>query len=183
MADVRQIAALCVAQKSIYKSLDGVDAYDIKRDCRTFPGGMPVVCHPTCKGWSVYTKQQAKLKDGEMEAGFFCAQKLRECGGVLEQPAHSELFKAAELPLPGEPEREGLWSMEVWQAWWGYPVKKQTWLCFGHVPKSEIEVPFTLHSRGGDRRRQQVMSKAQRSATTEPFAKWLIDAARRSTKC
>ena len=46
---VRNVAALCVAPNSHYKTMPGVDAYDISRDVRSFTGGMPVVAHPPCR--------------------------------------------------------------------------------------------------------------------------------------
>ena len=172
------IAALCVSRVSIYKTIQGVECYDIDRDARMFNGGMSIVAHPPCRAWSAYCAHQAKPLPGEKELGLWCAEKLRECGGVLEHPAYSRLFDAAGLPKPGQPECGGMWSMAVDQSWWGDPRKKSTWLCFSNVPRTEIEVPFVLRSCRGDRRRWQVMSKHQRSATCEGFARWLVDCAR-----
>ena len=177
---LRTVAALCVAPNSIYKALPGVDAYDKARDVRTFSGGMPVVAHPPCRAWSAYTAHQAKPEPGEAELGLLCADWLREWGGVLEHPAHSRLFKAARLPQPGKRAGE-LFTVPVLQAWWGYPMRKETWLCFSCVDIMALEYPYTEHdSRAGvgDRSRQQVMSKHQRAATVEPMARWLVDAAR-----
>ena len=122
------IAALCVSRVSIYKTLEGVDCFDIDRDVRTFAGGMPIVAHPPCRSWSAYCAHQAKPLPGEKELGLWCVDKLRECGGVLEHPAHSRLFDAAGMPKPGEPERGGLWSLAVDQSWWGDTRKKKTWI-------------------------------------------------------
>ncbi|MCB1622262.1 MAG: hypothetical protein KDI44_16165 [Thiothrix sp.] len=175
----RQIAALCIAGNSVYKTLPGVDAYDMKRDVRTFDGGMPVVAHPPCRAWSAFTRHQAKPAPGEAELGLLCADWLRKEGGVLEHPAHSRLFDAAGLPKPGQ--RDGdLWTLPVWQAWWGYPMRKATWLCFCRVKPDSISIPFRLHDQGADWRREQLMSKHQRAATTASFAAWLIAAARNS---
>jgi hypothetical protein len=116
---------------------------------------------------------------GEKELGLLCAEWLRRCGGVLEHPAHSRLFAAAGLPTPGQSDGN-LWTIEVWQAWWGYPMRKATWLCFCNVPIERVRVPLILHPHGCDRRRQQLMSKHQRAATTEAFARWLVEAARES---
>lgn len=173
----RHVAALCVAARSAYQGMDGVDCYDQVRDARTFDGGMPIVAHPPCRSWSAYCAHQAKPDPGERELGIWCCDQLREHGGVLEQPAHSRLFAAAGLPMPGKPKGE-LWTLPVWQCWWGYPMRKATWLCFAKVPRDQIQTPFSLHSPGADRRRQQLMSKNQRSHTCEPMARWLVDAAR-----
>lgn len=175
----RPVAALCVAPNSIYHRLPGVDAFDRSRDVRTFAGGVPIVAHPPCRTWSTYTRHQAKPDPGEKWLGMHCADLLRRWGGVLEHPAHSRLFEAAGLPPPGE-RRGDLFTVAVWQAWWGYPMKKATWLCFSRVPLEATRPPFKLHDQRADRRRQQLMSKHQRSATCEPLALWLVDVARQS---
>lgn len=177
---VRPIAALCVQRNSVYHHLEGVEAYDMKRDARSFPGGMPIVAHPPCRAWSAYCAHQARPAAGEKELGVWCAEMLRKCGGVLEQPAHSRLFDAACLPKPGV-RKDGLWTTEVWQAWWGYPMKKATWLCFAHILPTELYYPLVLHPQGYDRRREQLMGKNQRSATNEKFARYLVAAARMAT--
>ena len=176
------VAALCVSSNSIYKSLPGVQAFDRRRDVRTFSGGMPVVAHPPCRLWSAYTAHQAKATDpaAERALGLLCADWLRSEGGVLEQPAHSRLFAAAGLPPPGC-RRGELFTVEVWQAWWGYSMRKATWLCFCGIDMRTVEFPYQEHdsrSGHGDRRRQQVMSKNQRAATCESLARWLVDLAR-----
>ena len=167
--DLRTIAALCIAPNSLYKRMPGVEAYDQARDVRSFAGGMPVVAHPPCRAWSAYTAHQAKPAEGEKELGLLCAEWLRSEGGVLEHPAHSRLFEAARLPMPGQ--RQGdLYTMLVWQAWWGYPMRKATWLCFSRVDVREIELPYRPHdSRAGegDRRRQQVMINGQELSENE----------------
>ena len=182
LVESRTVAALCVAPNSGYKAMAGVDCYDMGRDVRTFAGGMPVVAHPPCRAWSAYTAHQAKPADGEKELGLLCAEWLRSEGGVLEHPAHSRLFDAARLPMPGQ--RLGdLYTMLVHQAWWGYPMRKATWLCFSRVDARDLELPYRPHdSRAGvgDRRRQQVMSKHQRAATCEGLAHWLVHAARKT---
>lgn len=174
-----RVAILCASPNSVYHSMPGVDVYDKARDVRTFGGGAPVVAHPPCRAWSAYTRHQAKPEPGEADLGLLCAEWLRSEGGVLEHPAHSRLFDAAGLPKPGE-RRGDLRTIMVLQAWWGYPMRKATWLCFSRVSPGSLLVPYRDHdSRAGvgDRRRQQVMSKHQRAATCPAFAEWLIAAA------
>ena len=64
--DGRKVAALFVRRDSVYKKIPGVDCYDIDRDARTFPGGMPIVAHPPCRTWGKY-RHRAKAPDGEHE--------------------------------------------------------------------------------------------------------------------
>ena len=169
------VAVLCASRTSIYHSL-GVDVYDDTRDAMTFPGDQPVIAHPPCRAWSAFCAHQAKPEPGEKDLGLWCCEQLKQCGGVLEHPAHSRMFAAAGLPLPGE-RCGGLWSMAVDQSWWGDSRKKGTWLCFSRVAKENIEVPFILRDSSGDRRRWQVMSKRQRAETCIQFAEWLISVA------
>lgn len=180
--ELRIVSVLCAAPRSVYRDLPGVEVYDRRRDARTFAGDTPIVAHPPCRGWSAKTRHQAKPEPGEMDLGLWCVEQLRRCGGVLEQPAFSHLFAAAGLPRPGNPgewRRDGeVWSIAVWQAWWGYPMRKATWLAFCRVPYNAVQIPFRLHSRGNDRRAEQVMSRQQRSATPRDFAEWLVSLAR-----
>jgi hypothetical protein len=174
---VLPVAVLCVAPKSIYRTLPNVECYDITRDVRTFTGGMPVVAHPPCRSWSAYCAHQAKPLPGEKELGPLCVEWLRKCGGVLEHPAHSRLFDACKLPKPGWA-RGDLWSVEVLQAWWGDSRTKKTWLCFAGISPNDVQLPLRLHDPSGDRRRWQVMSHTQRSATNPNMAVWLVETAR-----
>ena len=173
------VSVLCAARNSMYHTIPAVVVYDKRRDARIFPGGTPIVAHPPCRSWSAFTKHLAKPEPGEKELGLWCCDQLRAWGGILEQPAHSGLFAAAGLPMPGQGERDGVWSLEVWQAWWGYESKKSTWLAFVGVSPNDVITPMTLHARGRDKRTQQLMSRNQRSATPLLFATWLIDLARR----
>ena len=174
------VSVLFAARNSVYHSLDGVEVYDAKRDATTFDMSTPIVAHPPCRSWSAFTAHQAKPEPGEKELGLFAVDCLRKCGGILEHPAHTRLFDAAGIPHPGQPSRDGMWSLQVWQAWWGYPMKKATWLAFSGIDSSKVETPFRLHSMGADRRRQQLMSKNQRAATCLAFAQWLVNYSRTS---
>jgi len=178
---MRTVSVLCTSRRSAYHDIIGVECYDKRRDARTFPGNTPIIAHPPCRGWSVRLKHLAKPEPGEMELGLWCCEQLRKCGGVLEQPAFSELLLAGGLPRPDDPCSDDLWSMKVWQAWWGYPMQKTTWLVFAGIDRMLIQTPLRLHARGQDRRRFQRMTPIQKSATTPEFAQWLVDAARLST--
>jgi len=178
MTSLRTIAALCVAANTPYRTMPGVECYDKRRDARSFNGGMPIICHPPCRAWSAFLRHQAKPDPGESELGLFCAERLRECGGVLEHPAYSRLFDAAKLPRPLERSSD-LWTIAVWQSWWGYPMRKGTWLCFSRVDPARVEVPYRmLNDRGADRIIFKGMSRTQRAQTTPAFADWLVNLAR-----
>jgi hypothetical protein len=176
----RRVAVLCCKSTSEYKQMPNVECYDEDRDVRTFAGGMPVVAHPPCRSWSAFCRHQAKPEPGEKELGPLCANWIRKCGGVLEHPAHSHLWSAADLPRPGTI-RGSLWSVEVWQCWWGYPLGiKRTWLCFAGIKPADVHYPFLLRAQGGDKRAWSVGSTSWRDRTTREFAEWLVATARQS---
>jgi hypothetical protein len=172
------VAVLCAQLNSVYHDIEGLEVYDINRDARTFSGGMPVIAHPPCRSWSAHCAHQAKPAPGERELGLWCVDQVKRWGGVLEQPANSRLWDAARLPKPGWTHTRDLWAMEVWQAWWGYPMRKATWLLFSQICPMTVRTPLQLHPRGCDRRREQLMSKNERSKTTPEFARWLVMTAR-----
>lgn len=171
------VSVLCASRGSVYKRLEGVDVYDINRDCYTFDQSTPVVAHPPCRAWSAYCRHQAKPREGEKDIAPWCVDQLRQCGGVLEHPAHSTLWDHLSLPKPGDRRRHGLWSYALNQSWFGDTRTKKTWLLLSGVDDVP-EIPFRLHDSAGDRRRWQVMSKNQRAATHIDFARWLVATAR-----
>lgn len=191
----RTVAVLCAARKTSYREIPGVEIYDEVRDARTFPGGMPVIAHPPCRRWTTFGANMLKAtaKHGnrlptdaeikqERELGLWCARQVQENGGILEQPAGSKLFESAGLPLPGLPQSPESFSLHVWQAWWGYPLKKGTWLYFCGISKFVIEIPFVLRPLNTHDGREWDFkishSSRMRSHTVPAFANWLVDLAR-----
>lgn len=176
-----KVAVLCCSRNSVYKSIEGLDCYDVDRDARTFRGGMPVIAHPPCRLWSAYCSHQAKSDDPDAERalGVWCADQVEKWGGVLEQPAHSRLFDAAELPKPGRVRPDAMsvsWSIELPQYWFGDSREKNTWLYFSKIPINHIPpMPIRLKPDGGDRRIWQLMSKNERERTPRAFAEWLFE--------
>lgn len=174
----RTVAVLCVARNSVYKQLPHVDAFDELRDARSFSGDCPIVAHPPCRAWSRFCSHQAKPIEGEKELAPFVVEILRKNGGVLEHPAHSTLWDYMGLPMPGEPERHGLWTLAVDQAWWGDRRSKRTWLLFSHIDPANVIVPLRLHDSRKDREQWNAMSKNKRAATPPAMALWLVEVAR-----
>ena len=171
-----KVAVLCVSRNSIYNQFDNVDVFDIDRDARTFDGLSPIIAHPPCRAWSAFCRHQAKPGPGEKRLGLWCCEQLKKNGGVLEQPAFSRLFHAGGLPPRGVFKGD-LFTIEVNQSWWGYPMIKKTWLCFSRIDPHEIQLPPQSPPPPGSRRTQQKMSKHQRAATCREFAEFLIKAA------
>lgn len=182
---IRDVAALCISGRSIYKHLPGVLAYDVGRDAFSFKGGMPVVAHPPCRCWSRFLSNQAKPPDRfrEMSLGRWCVEKVIENGGVLEHPAHSGLFEVLGLPTPNRQRVDPfLFSIEVRQADFGFPTEKRTWLLIAGVPISSMPPMPTLPAtpRLFGTCQKPGLSQAGRSRTMQPFAEWLCQVARAS---
>lgn len=175
-----QVSVLCVSGRSIYHHLHGVDAYDQKRDCRQFAGRDPVIAHPPCRTWSKYLRHMAKPVSlvEEQKLAFFCLEKVLQNGGILEQPAGSRFWKAANLPLPNEPAEPFLYTVYVEQQWFGYCSRKPTWLLVSGIPRKELpELPFSFNANSSGTEGQ---SQFARSRTVRPFAEWMLKAARQS---
>ena len=175
---VRPIAVLCAQTNSHYNGMEGVEVFGKERDARTFAGGMPVIAHPPCRAWSAFCRHQAKPEPGEKELGLWCVEQVRRWGGILEQPAHSHLWQAGNLPKPGWTHTADSWSLEVWQVWWGFFQQKRTWLYLQNISPLDVKLPFKLHARGYDKRAWQLSNPTARSKTTPAFARWLVETAR-----
>lgn len=184
------VAALFVRADSIYKTLPGVDCWDIDRDARKWPGGCPVVAHPPCRAWGKL-RAFAKPRPDEKDLALFAIDQVRKFGGVLEHPRGSALWRVAGLPdpLPGLIDGWGGWSLVVHQSWFGHRAEKSTLLYIvGCVPANVPAIPLFLghashvvgprSGRSKDNCRPSI-GKAEREHTPVDFARWLVELARR----
>jgi len=189
---VNSVAALFVRRDSIYKRLPDVDAYDIDRDARSFPGGMPVVAHPPCRAWGGL-RQFAKPRPDEKSLALFAVGQVRREGGVLEHPRASTLWRECDLPLGLETDAFGGFSISVDQSWWGYPARKATLLYVCGCARADLPpMPISLHlppklvdssARQKGRMNGHYLPKSQREVTVEPLAMWLVELALRCSAC
>src|SRR5262249_24167272 len=135
--DTQMVAALYIEKGGVYWDLPGVDPWDEERDAGLYEGPWPVVAHPPCARWSRlagFTEYRFGLKRGD-DGGCFehALRSVREFGGVLEHPAHSDAFKKFGLPRPTTSEgwtlgMDGGASCYLEQGRYGLPVKKATCL-------------------------------------------------------
>jgi hypothetical protein len=183
------VAVLFARRDSIYKrsqfvALAGLDVYDIDRDARTWPGGCPVIAHPPCRSWG-RLRHFARAPEGEHELGFWAVEQVRQYGGVLEHPASSTLWPAAELPKPGEFDSFNGWTLAAPQWWWGHRARKDTLFYIRGVGPDEIPpLPFRLGQpshvvQSRKRGSRPHIPKAERERTPFRLAIWLVDLARR----
>jgi len=133
---VTVIAALYVDPRGCYAGLPDVELWDEARDARTYAGPHPVVAHPPCSRWcrlAGLVEARWGHKRGE-DGGCFAAAlaSVREWGGVLEHPAHTDAWAAHDLPAPPWVGWQrafcGGWVCHVEQGRYGHPAKKATWL-------------------------------------------------------
>lgn len=111
-----RVAALWVQRGSVYKRLLGhAYCWDEDRDARTYDGPWPVVCHPPCGPWGVlaWRCRQSRLD------GIAAMEIVHRCGGVVEQPRGSQLFKQF---------GRGGYVIHLMQGEWGFPAPKPTLL-------------------------------------------------------
>lgn len=183
---MKTIAALFVRADSVYKTMPGVDAWDIERDARKWQGGCPVVAHPPCRAWS-RLRALAKPQPDEMDLARLAVSQVRRWGGVLEHPAFSTLWADQSLPRPAtHADQWGGWTLPIVQHWWGHRAKKATWLYIvGVVPMALPDIPLCLgaashvvaSSYRGPKTRLEI-TKAEREHSPPAFAEWLVAVAR-----
>jgi hypothetical protein len=180
------IAVLFARADSVYKTIPGLDVYDIERDARTWPGGCPVIAHPPCRAWG-RLRQFAKPREDEKSLGPLAMAMVRKYGGVLEHPASSTLFAFCHAPRPGWfPDPWGGWTMRIDQFVFGHRAEKATWLYI--VGCSPDDIPY-IPIRGGSPThcirptkaypRLPSVTKAEREHTPPLLAQWLVDLAGR----
>jgi hypothetical protein len=191
-----KVAVLFAREDSIYKKIAGCDVYDIERDARTFPGGLPIVAHPPCRAWG-NLRTFAKPRDDEKALAPWVIDQIRQFGGVLEHPKGSSLWPTLGLPSGLGPDLYGGFTIHVDQFWWGHKAKKSTQLYICGCTPAQIPImPLKLgeathviarHGRmpNGQRvvkgmpRWRPETSKAEREETPPDFALWLVALASR----
>lgn len=189
------VAVLFARADSIYKTLPGVQVYDMERDARTYDGPWPVVAHPPCTRWSMingvvlsrYPHKAAEFAWGNDGGTFqFALDTVRRVGGVLEHPAGSRAWQHFGLPRRGRmPDRWGGWTAEVRQCDWGHRAEKRTWLYIvGAGPDDLPTMPAPRQHtavvvRMPECRTVEIMGKAEREHTPPQLAEWLVALARR----
>jgi len=197
---VKTVAVLFARADSIYKTLPGVDVWDVARDARTWPGGCPVVAHPPCRTWGTLAHLFSHPA-GERDLAPWALAQVRANGGVLEHPRKSRLWPEFSLPWPGEGRDEfGGWTLPIDQNWWGHRARKATFLYIvGCDPWDVPEMPIVLGETthvisqnrtlpGGRRLRKGMpgwrpdVSEAEQEHTPVALALWLVELARRCAR-
>lgn len=182
------IAAVLFARSdSIYKTIEGLDVYDIERDARSYSGNLPIIAHPPCRAWG-RLRGLAKPRFDEMDLARFATLYIRKNGGVLEHPESSMLWKEQNMPIPkkcapGSMDEFGGWTLPIQQFSFGHRARKNTWLYIvGVSPRSIPDLPLVLGNanfvvssskRGG--KKMPEISRDEREHTPVDLANWLVE--------
>ncbi len=192
------VAVLFARADSHYKTLNGVDVWDIERDARTWPGGTPLVAHPPCRAWG-RLRHLARPRPDERALALLAVDQVRRFGGALEHPRCSTLWPTCGMPQPGQGrDHHGGWTLGISQHWWGHRAEKLTLLYIvGCAPADVPTMPMVLgaashviamdkSARVGRGRLTKGMqgwrpevTKAEREHTPPALARWLVDLASR----
>lgn len=182
-----QISVLFCRADSIYKTL-GLDCWDKERDALNWPGGNAIIAHPPCRAWGQLA-HFAKPLPGERELALWSVAQIRKNGGVLEHPRASKLWPEMGLPLGGNRDEYGGFSLSVDQHWWGHRARKRTLLYIVGCEPSDIP-PYPLrfelvshvitqkYRKDHPRFKSRVTQK-EREATPVDFALWLVELAKK----
>ena len=179
------VSALFVLEDSIYKNL-GIDCYDINRNALSFPLTNPVIAHPPCRSWGKLS-HFCNYDHKEHQLALWAIRVIRRCGGVLEHPATSRLFKYY-LPSPGHTDIYGGFSFCVDQFWFGHKARKKTllYVCGCNptdIPRYNLSFDSVLYVCGRNHNlnkstiRKKEISRKERSQTPVDFARYLISIA------
>ncbi|HRQ88093.1 MAG TPA: hypothetical protein PLA50_04805 [Bacteroidia bacterium] len=186
-ADCPIVSVLFCCDLSPYKLLPGVDVWDRKRDARRFVGAGPVIAHPPCRTWGRLRTVATRAPEDEHDLGPWAVEQVRRCGGVLEHPAGSTLFRECGCGADGD----AGWIAEVDQWHWGHACGKPTKLYIvgcepGEMPPMPRRegVPDRCISQGkgirlGHPKFRSRVTQWEREATPPAFAAWLVDLASR----
>jgi hypothetical protein len=167
-----KIAALFVQKHSHYKAMADVDCYDEERDALTWPGGVPGIFHPPCRGWGKLAGM-ANVQPHELSLALWSVAMVRRFGGVVEHPLHSRLWKEVGCWSAGMRDNHGGVFITLNQADFGHRAPKATGLYVVGAPVPAL--PFFINDAQG---RIERMGWVERERTPPQFAALLVHLAR-----
>lgn len=185
---MHSVAVLFARIDSVYKSLPDCDVWDFERDATRWPGGCPVIAHPPCRAWG-RLRHMAKPREGEKGLALWAVEQVRKWGGVLEHPAGSTLWEAAQLPRQNERDDFNGYTLWISQWWFGHKADKATWLYIVGVEPADLpSIPYCLgdplfvvsSSRRKAEGKRPEIKKSEREHTPRALAEWLCEVAKRS---
>lgn len=169
---------LFTQSNSNYSSIQGFDAYDVKRNALTCRVKMPAVYHPPCRLFSRLRGLSTAPKNERLLA-YWSVGRARLYGGIVEHPADSQLWKQCKVGTPKNPDRWGGYLIKVQLNWFGFPAQKATGLYIVGVPYKDLPalplsfdaITHTVSNVKGSAKKE--LPKAERSKTPVNMCKWL----------
>lgn len=128
--------ALCTEVNSIYLR-NGFDCYDKERGAFSYTDKFPVVAHPPCRAFG-RLKYFSHHTGCEIFLALWCVAVVRQCGGILENPKASSLWKLANLPKPGLIDSFGGICIQVNLHDFGFSALKPTWIYIVGISYSSL---------------------------------------------
>lgn len=165
-----RVAALFCCPSGPYAAL-GCDVFDLARDARTFDLSRPVVAHPPCRSWSRLA-HFAKPRADERDLAIWAIWAVRHCGGVLEHPYASKLWRFFGVEF-GKRDAFGGVLIPVQQQAFGHRAPKWTGL---YCVRCEVRPAIVWGGSGGFVPVER-MGRAERERTPVELARVLVDAA------
>ena len=180
-----RISILFASRNSVYKTIPGLDVWDIDRNAWNWPGGNPGIFHPPCRLFCRLS-HMSTAPESEKHLAYWSVNMVTKHGGILEHPSNSKLWDEAHLPLPGFSDQFGF-TIQVDQYWFGHPGRKRTWLYICGIDRKDVPShQLRLTSKPADifagGTREYVPGSRHgglRSNTPIDFAKWLVSVAGR----
>lgn len=153
------ISVLCTSSESLYTQLPNLDLWPISRNAYNFNHDYPVITHAPCPQWS-RLKAFSLADDHQKNLARFCLQKVFSNGGIFEHPAGSSFFKEVGIKP----------TLSIDQSWFGFPVRKRTYLFFYKCKPLSFPLNFDIPPRSFSN-----LSHRQRSEMTLSLCSWLCE--------
>lgn len=190
MTAPRTVAALYVDPRGPYPEMPGIFCMGELEDARTYDGDSPIIAHPPCGPWSKLRHQCNAATLATADCGPRAFEQVREWGGVLEHPEHSQLWAYMGAVKPSDAtDSYGGRTYLVHQVDWGHCCVKPTWLYIVRVDQTRVMRDIRRRRGTGvathcictgprQLKRLPVASKPLKRRTPPLFAEWLVALAR-----
>lgn len=162
---MEKIPVLFTQKGSNYLADDRFDCWDVKRNALNYSGKAPVIAHPPCRLFG-RLKGLTTAPQWEKQLGYYAIGTVRKNGGIVENPAHSDLFKITGCNLDGGCDEFGGFLIDVQLNWFGFPVRKRTWLYVcgcsrSDVPGHPLNFDMITHTVGRNSKSKTNLMKKQ----------------------
>jgi len=167
-------------EKSNYHKYANVDCYDKHRNALSYVGiDRAIICHPPCRLFSrMHTFSNAE--QCEKFLGYWAISKVRNVGGIVENPYPSKLFNDMKCGKPNNPDQYGGYLIKINLSDFGFPARKPTglYICgcnYRELPGASLSfnaIEFTISN--SKKKYMQELPKNKRSETPDHLIVYLL---------